>query len=188
MREVYDETTPANPVFFVLFPGVNPYNDVESLGKQLGYTEAKDPPSMPRILPYMDRYHITIYGQLGYTEAGHRALCSFTLSVLFRCCLFSVLYVDMVFVPEAAGSLRRISMGQGQEEIADRMIDTFADSGGWVFLEHPTSCPYMVMYVPWEVGFPRQHPPYVQVAPKPRAAPRDLCGDRARELPGLSVR
>jgi len=69
MQEVYDETTHANPVFFVLFPGVNPYNDVETIGKGLGYTEAE-------------------------------------------------------------GSLRRISMGQGQEAVAEKVIKEFSKDGG----------------------------------------------------------
>jgi len=75
MAEVLAETTPANPVFFVLFPGVNPYNDVEMVGKEHGYTEAK-------------------------------------------------------------GNLRRISMGQGQEEVANGVIEDFRQKGGWVFMDN----------------------------------------------------
>ena len=30
----------ATPIFFILSPGVNPLKDVETLGKQLGYTSA----------------------------------------------------------------------------------------------------------------------------------------------------
>jgi len=75
MSQVLTETTPANPVFFVLFPGVNPYNDVEMCGKEMGYTEA-------------------------------------------------------------AGNLRRISMGQGQEEVANSVIDAFSEKGGWVFMDN----------------------------------------------------
>jgi len=75
MLEVYHETTSANPVFFVLFPGVNPYSDVEAIGKELGYTEASQ-------------------------------------------------------------SLRRISMGQGQEDVADKVIQEFSKTGGWVFLDN----------------------------------------------------
>ena len=37
---------------------------------------------------------------------------------------------------EAAGTLRRISMGQGQEPIAEDVIDTFSKNGGWVFLDN----------------------------------------------------
>ncbi len=34
----YEETGPATPVFFVLSPGVNPLQDVEAVGKKLGFT------------------------------------------------------------------------------------------------------------------------------------------------------
>jgi len=36
----YLESTPITPFFFVLFPGVDPTPDIESLGRKLGYTEA----------------------------------------------------------------------------------------------------------------------------------------------------
>lgn len=75
MNEVFGESTSANPVFFVLFPGVNPYNDVETIGKEVGYTEANN-------------------------------------------------------------NLRRISMGQGQEEVANKVINDFSKNGGWVFLDN----------------------------------------------------
>jgi len=75
MMEVFKETSPATPVFFLLFPGVNPYSDVEAIGKELGYTEAK-------------------------------------------------------------GNLRRISMGQGQEPVAEGVMDEYSKTGGWVFLDN----------------------------------------------------
>lgn len=75
MMEVFEETSPSTPVFFLLFPGVNPYSDVEAIGKELGYTEAK-------------------------------------------------------------GNLRRISMGQGQEPVAEGVMDDFSKKGGWVFLDN----------------------------------------------------
>jgi len=75
MMEVFKETSPETPVFFLLFPGVNPYNEVETVGKELGYTEAK-------------------------------------------------------------GNLRRISMGQGQEPVAEGVLEDFAKTGGWVFLDN----------------------------------------------------
>merc|ERR1712196_362670 len=75
MSEVFSETTKANPVFFLLFPGVNPYSDVEVLGEAQGYSEAQ-------------------------------------------------------------GNLRRISMGQGQESVAEKVIGEFSQKGGWVFLDN----------------------------------------------------
>ena len=41
MRACYNESGPSTPIFFVLFPGVDPTPDVEKLGDQLGFTEAK---------------------------------------------------------------------------------------------------------------------------------------------------
>ena len=38
----YTETSPANPVFFILSPGVDPLKDVEALGKKLGFTFDKE--------------------------------------------------------------------------------------------------------------------------------------------------
>jgi len=81
MQEVFNESSPANPIFCLLFPGVNPYSDVESAGEAMGYSEVK-------------------------------------------------------------GNLRRISMGQGQEPIAEQVIDDFSKSaedggtGGWVYLDN----------------------------------------------------
>jgi len=75
MAEVMAETDKSTPIFFLLFPGVNPYSNVEAIGKELGYTEAK-------------------------------------------------------------GNLRRISMGQGQEPVAEGVIKEFSKTGGWVFLDN----------------------------------------------------
>merc|ERR1712070_553688 len=81
MGEVFREASPANPIFCLLFPGVNPYSDVERVGEAEGYTE--------RI-----------------------------------------------------GNLRRVSMGQGQEPIAEGLIDEFSKAaedggeGGWVYLDN----------------------------------------------------
>ena len=78
MGEVFLETSAASPVFFVLFPGVNPYGFVEDLGKDVGYTEDA----------------------------------------------------------EEGKILRRVSMGQGQEPIAEKLLEDFGKTGGWVFLDN----------------------------------------------------
>jgi len=81
MTKVFEESSPSNPIFCLLFPGVNPYSDVEAVGQDKGYTEV-------------------------------------------------------------GGNLRRISMGQGQEPIAEQVIDDFSKSeedggkGGWVYLDN----------------------------------------------------
>jgi dynein heavy chain len=75
MRAAYNESSPSTPIFFVLFPGVDPTKDVESLGNALGFTQDK-------------------------------------------------------------GNYINISMGQGQEEVAERSLDNFAKNGGWVFLQN----------------------------------------------------
>jgi len=78
MDEVYTETSKATPIYFVLFPGVNPYGDVENIGKKQGYTESG----------------------------------------------------------EAGAQLRRVSMGQGQEKVAEKVLDDFSKTGGWVYLDN----------------------------------------------------
>eukprot|EP00658_Telonema_sp_P-2_P077500 TRINITY_DN7026_c0_g1_i2.p1 TRINITY_DN7026_c0_g1~~TRINITY_DN7026_c0_g1_i2.p1 ORF type:complete len:743 (-),score=198.33 TRINITY_DN7026_c0_g1_i2:213-2441(-) len=80
MQKVFDESSSNSPVFFLLFPGVNPYADVEACGRTNGYTEEN---------PYEDGFN-----------------------------------------------LRRISMGQGQEKVAEQVIDDFSRTGGWVYLDN----------------------------------------------------
>ena len=41
MRDCFNESSPSTPIFFVLFPGVDPTPDVERLGNELGFTAAK---------------------------------------------------------------------------------------------------------------------------------------------------
>lgn len=80
MQEVFDESASNSPVFFLLFPGVNPYADVESCGNANNFTEEN---------PYEEGFN-----------------------------------------------LRRISMGQGQEKVAEKVIDDFSETGGWVYLDN----------------------------------------------------
>eukprot|EP00744_Colponema_vietnamica_P001609 GILI01002651.1.p1 GENE.GILI01002651.1~~GILI01002651.1.p1 ORF type:complete len:1110 (-),score=404.88 GILI01002651.1:160-3150(-) len=75
MAETYKETDPATPIFFVLFPGVDPTPDVERIGETLGFT------------------------------AGN-------------------------------GKFVNISMGQGQEQVAELALTTAAKEGGWVMLQN----------------------------------------------------
>ncbi|XP_018352750.1 PREDICTED: dynein heavy chain 9, axonemal-like [Trachymyrmex septentrionalis] len=71
----YEETNATTPVFFILSPGVDPLKDVESLGKQLGFT------------------------------------------------------FD-------AQNFHNVSLGQGQEPIAEEMIEVSARNGHWVILQN----------------------------------------------------
>merc|ERR1711871_748727 len=41
MRGCFNESSPSTPIFFVLFPGVDPTPDVETLGNELGFTSSK---------------------------------------------------------------------------------------------------------------------------------------------------
>merc|ERR1711871_1807889 len=41
MRDCFNESSPSTPIFFVLFPGVDPTPDVEKLGSELGFTASK---------------------------------------------------------------------------------------------------------------------------------------------------
>ena len=39
MREVFEDSSAPTPLFFVLFPGVDPGADIERLGREFGFTE-----------------------------------------------------------------------------------------------------------------------------------------------------
>lgn len=80
MQQVFEESAHNSPMFFLLFPGVNPYADVEACGIANKYTEDNE-----------------------YAEGFN---------------------------------LRRISMGQGQEAVAEKVIDDFSITGGWVYLDN----------------------------------------------------
>merc|ERR1711871_390131 len=74
MEAAYQESSPATPIFFTLFPGVDPTSWVESFG-----------------------------GKIGLLKSGR---------------------------------YQNISMGQGQEERAEKAIKDFAVNGGWIFLQN----------------------------------------------------
>ena len=74
MESTYQESSPATPIFFTLFPGVDPTSWVEQYGIKLGVINS--------------------------------------------------------------GKYQNISMGQGQEERAEKAISSFAANGGWVFLQN----------------------------------------------------
>ena len=39
MKEAWEDSSAPAPLFFVLFPGVDPGADIEKLGQELGFTE-----------------------------------------------------------------------------------------------------------------------------------------------------
>lgn len=71
----FEEASPSTPIFFILSPGVNPLKDVETLGKQLGFT------------------------------------------------------MDL-------GNFHNVSLGQGQESIAEAAMEIAAKNGHWVVLQN----------------------------------------------------
>ncbi|XP_061150392.1 dynein axonemal heavy chain 11 [Syngnathus typhle] len=71
----FRESGPASPMFFILSPGVDPLQDVESLGRKLGFT------------------------------------------------------IDL-------GKLHNVSLGQGQEAVAEVAMETAAKEGHWVILQN----------------------------------------------------
>ena len=75
MKDTFEDSSAPTPLFFVLFPGVDPGGDIEKLGRELGFTEAN-------------------------------------------------------------GRYKSISMGQGQEKNAEDALVSYAESGGWVFLQN----------------------------------------------------
>ncbi|EMP29854.1 Dynein heavy chain 11, axonemal [Chelonia mydas] len=76
LAKSYEESSPATPVFFILFPGVDPLKDMETLGKKLGFT------------------------------------------------------ID-------SGKFHNISLGQGQEMVAEEALEEAATHGHWVILQVP---------------------------------------------------
>jgi dynein heavy chain len=42
LDQVFAESRPSTPLFFILFPGADPIRDIESLGKKLGFSEEND--------------------------------------------------------------------------------------------------------------------------------------------------
>ncbi|CAM9713793.1 unnamed protein product [Bubo scandiacus] len=73
--EVYRESSPSTPLFFILSPGVDPLKDVEALGKKLNFT------------------------------------------------------IDN-------GKIHNVSLGQGQEVVAERALELAAAQGHWVILQN----------------------------------------------------
>uniref|UniRef100_A0A8C0IKH9 Dynein axonemal heavy chain 11 n=1 Tax=Chelonoidis abingdonii TaxID=106734 RepID=A0A8C0IKH9_CHEAB len=74
LAKLYEDSSPATPVFFILSPGVDPLKDVETLGKKLGFT------------------------------------------------------ID-------SGKFHNISLGQGQEMVAEEALEEAATHGHWVILQ-----------------------------------------------------
>lgn len=71
----FEDSDPTTPIFFILSPGVDPVKSVESLGKQLGYTEANE-------------------------------------------------------------KFKNVSLGQGQEVVAEKALEYCFREGGWVMLNN----------------------------------------------------
>jgi dynein heavy chain, axonemal len=85
MGATFAESSPARPIFFVLFPGVDPTSWVEALGRSLGVAVAEQ------------------------------------------------------------GTFVNISMGQGQERLAEAVVERFAKQGGWIMLQN---CHLMQSWLP----------------------------------------
>lgn len=75
LAEIFEETSPVIPLFFVLSPGVDPLKDLEALGRKLGFTEENK-------------------------------------------------------------KYKSVSLGQGQEIVAERALDAMFPAGGWVMLQN----------------------------------------------------
>nr|XP_054501017.1 dynein axonemal heavy chain 17 [Agelaius phoeniceus] len=75
LSEVYKESSPSSPLFFILSPGVDPLKDVEALGTRLGFT------------------------------------------------------IDN-------GKIHNVSLGQGQEVVAEHAMEVAATEGHWVILQN----------------------------------------------------
>ncbi len=84
IAQTFQETSPSTPMFFVLFPGVDPTPWVEGLGKTMGISAEQ-------------------------------------------------------------GTFVNISMGQGQEALAEAVVERFAKQGGWVMLQN---CHLMQSWLP----------------------------------------
>ena len=126
MRETFDDSSAPTPLFFVLFPGVDPGADIEMLGAELGFTEAEGkcvPISMASTPPLTHPSHTPL------THPSHTPLSHTPLSHLHPSHTpLSHLHPPIRYVS--------ISMGQGQEANAEACLDRFTEQGGWVFLQN----------------------------------------------------
>lgn len=101
----FRESGPASPMFFILSPGVDPLKDVESLGM------TRDDKVHVRDTPYTNVKQTVSY--FGTSSSSGRKL-GFTIDL---------------------GKLHNVSLGQGQEAVAEVAMETAAKEGHWVILQ-----------------------------------------------------
>lgn len=109
LSEVYKESSPSSPLFFILSPGVDPLKDVEALGEAL--------PT-----------------QTGTSPAGQAARAAWTHSVLALTADIPLAGTRLGFTIDN-GKIHNVSLGQGQEVVAEHAMEVAAAEGHWVILQ-----------------------------------------------------
>lgn len=107
LSEVYKESSPSSPLFFILSPGVDPLKDVEALGEALP-TPDWHQPCWPSGQNRMD----PLSTDTDISPAGMRL--GFTID---------------------NGKIHNVSLGQGQEVVAEHAMEVAAAEGHWVILQ-----------------------------------------------------
>ncbi|OXB71014.1 UNVERIFIED_CONTAM: hypothetical protein H355_008665 [Colinus virginianus] len=118
MNEVYEESDRNTPIFFVLFPGVDPTPAVESVARSIGCTAQA-------------HRHMSMI-----TVKGHRCLLSSTSVNMRRTKRNFGVHGFVCESPQETGKFMNISMGQGQEKVALKAVERAAQEGGWVMLQN----------------------------------------------------
>ncbi len=110
MAETYKETSPATPMFFVLFPGVDPTPWVESLARTLDITTENGEgvcefPNRTSVPPTLVAH--------GFVTTVYHLRSLVKLVILPNCRMWT-------------GKFINISMGQGQEKPAEGVVERWA--------------------------------------------------------------
>lgn len=106
LSKAYQESSPSTPLFFILSPGVDPLKDVEAMGEPPAHVGSAAP----------SRTHSN--------EKGASCCGDFLPSPGQR----------LNFTIDS-GRIHNVSLGQGQEVVAERALEVAATQGHWVILQ-----------------------------------------------------
>lgn len=109
----YEESSQSTPIFFILSPGVDPLKDVEALGKSVPISGSKC-----TLCP----------GHMEEALKNHRQRKK-SFSTLM------ILLGQKLGFTIDNGKIHNVSLGQGQEVVAENALDVAAEEGHWVILQ-----------------------------------------------------
>lgn len=124
--KVYKESSPSTPLFFILSPGVDPLKDVEVLGEPL-------PP--PRPTPDHEGCEALLVGSAdGRCCTPHLPISTNEKGPSRRGGFLPSPGRKLNFTIDN-GRIHNVSLGQGQEAVAERALEVAATQGHWVILQ-----------------------------------------------------